>query len=239
MIIECSCEICDSKFKRSAPKSKRFFCSIACKSEWQRRQRPVTVDWLRQKYEVEKMDCTQIASLVGRDPKSVWNWLKGSGIKTRKRGFSATKLFAKGEPSRFKGMSHTQANKDRFRALRMADGIVPYLKNGKHWLKEPGKKPAAWRGGVSPERAKFYATKEWKSCVQSIWKRDNATCQLCGLDSRSVSRTDTRFDIHHIDGFSIANRRADVGNLILLCQPCHKWAHSRKNKEKVLLGKGH
>lgn len=185
------------------------------------------------------MDCTQIAAEVGRDPKSVWNWLKGSGIKTRKRGFAATKQFMSGEPSRFKGMSHTPENRERFRQLRIADGHVPYLKNGLHWLKEDGKKPATWKGGISPERAQFYGTEAWRTCVSAVWKRDNAECQLCGLDSRSVSRSEIRFDIHHIDGFSVVDRRAIVENLILICQPCHKWIHSRKNKEKVLLGKGH
>lgn len=234
-----SCVQCGSAIRRRLPKTGRCYCNTTCKAEWQKTQRPVTVEWLHQKYVVEGLDCTAISKLVGRDSKSVWNWLKGSGIETRKRGFSSPSPFVKGGVSPFKGRKHTDEVKEKIRQCRVKDGRIPAYINGVHWLKATGRRPAAWRGGITPERQAFYATPEWKECVKAVWQRDDAKCQKCGLDHRTVLRGIIRFDIHHIDGFSIVERRSDVTNLVLLCQKCHKWVHSKKNKKGVLLGKGH
>ncbi len=185
-----------------------------------------------------QMDCTQISRLLGCDPKTVWKLLKVQRIKTRPRGANwRDNLVLDG--SAFRGKKHTPENREKQRQRRLQDGHVPYLKNGIHWLHATGRRPSSWRGGLTPERQAFYSTPEWKECVKAVWKRDDATCQRCKLDHRKIERGNPRFTIHHIDSFMIRERRADIDNLILLCEPCHKWIHSSKNTEGVLLGAGH
>lgn len=61
-----------------------YVCDRQCKAAHQRRQRPVTNDWLVQKYVVERLNCTQISKLVNRNPKRVWEWIKDAGIEPRR-----------------------------------------------------------------------------------------------------------------------------------------------------------
>lgn len=243
MIVDMTCAVCGKQFRRQQQRSiTTHFCEMACKAEWQRRQRPVTVDWLRQKYSVEGLNCTQIGALVNRHPKSVWFWLTGSGIPTRPRGATTSgNGFKKGQPNRFAGRKHSTATKDRLRAARLDDGHVPYLKNGKHWLASvPREQHPNWKGGLTPERQALYASEEWRAAVKAVWARDDAKCCRCHLDCRTIPVGDRRktFCIHHIVSFSVHERRADPTNLVLLCRPCHLFVHSKKNLAREFLSTG-
>ena len=90
-----------------------------------------------------------------------------------------------------------------------------------------------WLGGVTAERQAFYASQEWKSACSEVWRRDKATCQRCGLvhaDDPGVP-----FHIHHITSFSVKELRAEASNLLLVCEPCHQWIHSRRNVNREYL----
>ena len=84
-----------------------------------------------------------------------------------------------------------------------------------------------WKGGITPERQSFYVSQEWKTACSNVWKRDNATCQRCSLDKRESA--DMPFHIHHIKSFADKELRADETNLVLLCEACHHFVHSKKN----------
>lgn len=228
MIVEYDCEFCGKHVRRQQGKGMNHrFCSMQCKSEWQRTQKPVDKEWLYQKYIVEGLDCTQIAKLVERNPKRVWEWLRDYEIPTRPRGANSKVHFKKGETKR-KGVKHTPETKEKLRQARLADGHVPYLKDGVHHLKgKRGADTPNWKGGITPERAKVYDSKEWKQATKTVWLRDNATCQRCGLThngNRHIS-----FDVHHIVSFAVVELRCEPDNLILLCEPCHYWVHSNDN----------
>ncbi len=226
-----ACEICQVAMMQRGRVPRRY-CSIACKAEAQRRTRPVSVEWLREKYIAEQLDCTQIAAMVGRDPKSVWNWLKGSGIPTRSRGCAAElrgQVFKKGEPSKFAGHRHTDKFKEEQRRRRLADGHVPYLKDGVHYSKgKRGAEVHSWKGGSTPERQAFYSSEAWRACAVAVRFRDNNRCRRCGN-----ARTKAPLHLHHLVSFSVSvELRAEPSNLILLCRPCHLWVHSKQNTKK-------
>lgn len=120
-------------------------------------------DWLRQKYEVERLDCTQLAAILGCDNKTAWAWVREAGIITRKRGYGHPQnQFVKGEPSRFKGLRWSE--EDKVRIGRLSRGRNPYA-NRIHWLHIPGAKPGNWKGGITAERQTFYRSPEWKAAV--------------------------------------------------------------------------
>jgi hypothetical protein len=85
-----------------------------------------------------------------------------------------------------------------------------------------------WMGGVTPERQAFYTSEEWRNSCSMVWERDKATCQRCGL--RKTDLPDMPFHIHHIVAFANGTLRSDPDNLVLLCEACHHYVHSRKNK---------
>lgn len=235
-MVTTACKICgkDATVGGSKP---RVYCSLDCKAEHQRRAKPVTREWLVQKYSVDGLDATKIGKLVSRDPKSVWNWLKDFGIETRKRGHASTNKFEPGQRSAFAGMKHTPEARAKFREISLRDGRVPYLKNGVHAMKgRKGSAHPSWKGGLTPERQSFYSTEEWKRACVAVWRRDDAKCRRCGLDHRGLAK-DQRgsFHVHHIVSFMIRELRADPGNLVLLCKACHRFIHGKNNTDRMFI----
>ncbi len=232
-MVEFNCEIC-GKFKRkpwsdSSPGTPRF-CSLACKSEAQRRTKPVDREWLYQKYVVEKLDCTAIGKIVQRDPKRVWEWLQDYGIKTRKRGTTGNWKLSIGVPHILTPEGRKRVS-DAARASRKLHPNLPHLTGGVHYLKgKRGAETNNWKGGITPERQSCYGSLEWKAAVRAVWKRDNAICQRCGKHHNTAKNRGT-FDIHHIVGFECAALRCEVSNLVLVCEECHYWIHSKANKK--------
>jgi hypothetical protein len=191
-------------------------------------------DWLFQKYIIEGLSMVDIGRLVDRDPKTILHWMRKYEIPTRPRG----------DTKNFKGKHvthrvHTEATKEKLRKFAKDTGKVPYLRNGEHFNKgKRGAVVANWKGGITPERQAFYRSNEWKEAVKAVWKRDNAICQRCGLDHRTVDRkspTYRKFPIHHISSFAVVELRADPANLVLLCHDCHMFVHSNKNVNKEFL----
>ena len=190
--------------------------------------------WLIDEYIEKRRTCNDIAKDVGKDPKTVWSWLKSYGIPVRPRGGASSSGSFKKGVSTWKGKTHSVETKMKIREARLRDGRVPYLKNGEHWLKASGSTHPMWKGGVTPERQALYASVEWADAVKSVWSRDNATCQRCGKH-HNAAKTRGTFHIHHIASFMVRELRAEVSNLILLCEGCHRWVHSKENAEKLFI----
>jgi len=90
-----------------------------------------------------------------------------------------------------------------------------------------GEENPNWKGGNTPERQAFYSSIEWHKAIRIIWRRDKGICQRCGRQGKR--RSVDGFHIHHIVSFSNTELRAKPSNLILLCNDCHKWIHSKEN----------
>lgn len=238
--IACKCDMCGKELLRYSKNPygneiKHHFCDNKCKGEWQRKRREdlgYTKEWLYEQYVVKGRTANDIAKEVNRDSKRVWEWIRDYGIETRKRGYGDTSVwFKEGEESAFKWHHHTKEVKEQQRQRRLNDGHVPYLVNGEHWLKQKGKHPASWRGGVTPERQAVYSSPKWKKAVKEVWKREDATCQLCG--KRQNESRDELFHIHHIYPFADYPRlRTNPDNLVLLCRECHLFVHSKENIDR-------
>jgi hypothetical protein len=194
---------------------------------------------LYRRYWLDGQTCNDIAREIGKDPKTVWSWMKAYGLPTKGRGQDARQHFGKGQPIP-RGWKHSDETKEKIRQARFADGSKGlFLPNGDHVLKgRRGDQIHSWQGGVSPLRNAFYASDEWKSACVAVWRRDNATCQICGLRQSDVDRKKNAFHIHHIKSFArYPDLRAEPTNLVLLCRPCHLWVHSKKNTENKFNGR--
>ena len=110
----------------------------------------------------------------------------------------------------------------------------------KHWGAEGeanpmyGKRGSAnhnWKGGCTPERQSFYTSEEWAKTCSFVWKRDKAKCQRCGSHQSAAGQ----MHIHHIVSFAVRSLRAEPTNLVLLCTPCHRWVHSKRNTERLFI----
>ena len=81
-----------------------------------------------------------------------------------------------------------------------------------------GENNPSWKGG----RAHYYGP-NWKEQAEKTRKRDNYTCQACGINQDNYYR---QLDVHHIKSFKsfglINYKKANrLTNLITLCSSCH------------------
>lgn len=249
-MITTRCEWCGKEVKRGGSKPGRF-CSVACKSEWQKTQKPVDKDWLHQKYIVEGLGTYQIGKLVKRNPKQVYQWLIGYGIETRKRDWVTE---AGAQPFHDREWLYDQYVNKELSAQEIAsqfsvtEGLILFwlrkhdierrnvseARDIKHWgapgelnpmFGRRGEKASAWKGGCTPERQAFYSTPEWAKAVKAVWRRDKGKCQRCGIQGNQ----DTLMHIHHVVSFAVKELRSEPSNLVLLCAQCHHFVHSKKN----------
>ena len=231
--IQSTCAFCGAPVTRRSFAStghvKIHFCNFDCKAQYQRLAKPVSKEWLYEQYVTLGKDCTQIGQDVHRDSHSVWNWLKDFGIPTRPRGVNWGKNLRRGWKV---GTRHTAESRKKMSDTAKATGRVPYDPEVGSYMK--GRKGAAhpqWKGGITPERQAFYASPEWAKAFKAVYARDGKTCQRCG--KKKGWRDD--FDIHHIVSFACKELRADIDNLVLLCEPCHYWVHGKQNTSRLFL----
>jgi len=82
----------------------------------------------------------------------------------------------------------------------------------------------AWNGGTSFEP---YNPEFNDDLRRSIRKRDNYTCQSCGItqDNNGIA-----LDVHHID---FDKKNSNPNNLISLCRSCHAWYNTHRDKSPL------
>ena len=234
------CTVCQKGLSRvtwnygKQRKIENFFCDTACKGQWQREQREAlgfTQAWLYDQYITQQKGASQIGKEIGRDGKRVWEWLRDYGIETRARGSDERQWIKPGDVSLFKGRKHKPETRALLSIISKEDGRLPWGKNNDpYWKGKTGSDHPSYKGGHTPERQAFYASPEWAEAVKTIWSRDNATCQRCGIHHNQEKVRGT-FHIHHIVSFMVRDLRAKPENLVLLCRQCHLWVHSRMNAQ--------
>ena len=95
-----------------------------------------------------------------------------------------------------------------------------------------GEKSYLWKGGISPENKRVRKGIEFRLWRESVFARDNWTCQKC------LERGGTLHP-HHIKNFAeYPELRLAIDNGITFCQECHEEFHKiygkRNNSEKQL-----
>jgi len=72
-----------------------------------------------------------------------------------------------------------------------------------------------WRGGIALERDCIMNTFEYRRWRNSVFERDNYTCQCCG-------KRGGKLNAHHKENFSThIELRLDIDNGLTLCEDCH------------------
>ena len=185
--------------------------------------------WLRQKYEKEGLSTYEIAALVDRDPKRIHAKLKDFGIPTRARGHNLrgkdNSWAQAGYEPHWTGRKHSA--KSRELMSQAASRPRPWLEgdgNGMYGVR--GERHPGWKGGISPERQRIYASSAWKRVRRDVIARDGGTCLRCGVAPNGRRA----LHLHHVETWESApERRLDRDNLATMCRACHEWVHSKEN----------
>lgn len=102
-----------------------------------------------------------------------------------------------------------------------------------------GEKHPNWQGGPTTDKGRHYRGAGWTRIRKEIRKRDNYTCQDCGVTEAEHGRA---LDVHHkrpFNQFNGDNEKANKpSNLITLCKKCHTnadWAWRLANPIQITL----
>lgn len=89
-----------------------------------------------------------------------------------------------------------------------------------------GDKAPAWKGGLSSKNEIMRSSQEYKDWRNSVFGRDNYTCQVCGYSGKNLHA-------HHIVEWSKdENKRFDISNGKTLCRTCHSKIHKKNIRNK-------
>lgn len=152
---------------------------------------------------------------IGGRPKGITAWNKGI-----KRWWKSPTEFKKG---------HINWNKGIKLPLEMRIKMSERMKGV-----SSGEKSNFWKGGITPkyiqERNKLKTSIEYRLWRESVFARDNWTCQKC--DKRGSQKIHPHHIKNWIDNLEI---RTSIENGITLCEKCHMLFHKeygRKNNNK-------
>lgn len=91
-----------------------------------------------------------------------------------------------------------------------------------------GERSARWNGDATDENIRVRNSLEYKAWRETVFARDNWTCQDCG-DNKGGN-----LNAHHIFPFAdFPEHRLEVWNGITLCHPCHARMHPTLRREPL------
>jgi hypothetical protein len=92
-------------------------------------------------------------------------------------------------------------------------------------IKFSGENSNTWKGGISDPLRRIRSSKKFKVWRESVFKRDDHTCQDCGNKNIDIHP-------HHIKPFILfPELRFELSNGITLCPLCHKRADNLNRKK--------
>jgi len=144
-----------------------------------------------------------------------------------KKGYKQSEEHKRKNSDFHKGRKHTEDSKKKISEALKGRKFSKETRKKKSEAakKRTGSNSPHWKGGISLENNPRELTLKLK---QTICRRDNLTCQICGKINKGKKR---KLDTHHIDG-NRKNNHPD--NLITLCRFCHSPRGSH-NKIKFKL----
>lgn len=92
-----------------------------------------------------------------------------------------------------------------------------------------GKRHWNWKGGIDLENTKIRHSEEYKLWRNSVYERDNYTCQICGKRCSNENIV-----AHHILPFAdYPHLRFAINNGITLCRSCHSNLHKNYENKTI------
>jgi len=82
---------------------------------------------------------------------------------------------------------------------------------------------------ITIDRKCYIFSPRWRTLRAHIIEEEKGICRRC-----KVKTVDKQY-VHHIVSADISKYRYNENNLLLLCEKCHNWVHSRHNVQKEYL----
>ena len=237
------CEYCNTKYKPIRDSQK--YCSVKCSNKMHppppNRLIPkywTNKKWLKQNYFKPQISISQLSKQIGCSRITIAKWLKRLELKSLPKS-----IVQKGNKNPFYRKKHSKKTKKKLKGPRphtagannhsWTGGMNKCIDCEKQlngykakrcekcsFAYYIGKNNQNWKGGKEP-----YYGPDWQSHQKQARKRDNNTCQDCGL-----YQIKPRLHVHHkipfryfrLEKHQEAN---NLANLITVYVPCHGKRH--------------
>lgn len=197
------CKNCSKEFSKRMPES-REFCSVSCRQAYRNHPSRNPSKSLEARKKISESRKGKPTSLGIPCPES------------KKRKISKA---LKGKPT---GRRPSQKSIDAFVEAGKKN-LIAGVSGSDHPM---------WKGGLAKSRQARYKEPEYISWVNACLKRDNYTCQKCGV--RNGLGKAIILNVHHkIHYWERPDLAYDLDNGITLCKPCHQKAHKGMKKPKI------
>jgi len=235
-----SCTVCGKPFEVAPYRlATGQFCSPECKHIGLRRRRQSEIErkfgkpifaLLYDLYCIQGLGIKQIAKKIGVSNHKLWDWFNDLGIQRRKRSDAVALQWLGNEQRKANQRAAVQkaianGTLDPQWIVRVAKSDWARKRNSeskqgaKNWMfKRGGPRNPHWKGGKI-----YYYGPSWNSQRNAARKRDNYTCQHCGVTEDILGK---QLDVHHIHKFRLFGldnheQANHLDNLISLCHQCH------------------
>ena len=141
-----------------------------------------------------------------------------------RRKLSESKIKAGIVPPSRKGIKLSNEIKKKLSDAKKGKKRIPFSETTKRKMSEShqGERNSNWQGGITPEYEKARKRKEMRLWRESVFTRDNWTCQKCGKKGGELNA-------HHLRPFAkYKELRTSIENGITLCRECHKKIHKKR-----------
>lgn len=139
------------------------------------------------------------------------------------------------------GKKHTEESKEKMRETALKDGRGKCNLGRKHTdemkertrLSKLGSKNPNWRGGITLENTVLRRQPAYKDWREKVFKRDDYTCQNCGVRCEQGLGHTVVLNAHHIKPFALyPELREVVSNGLTLCIDCHNLTKQGRGTSK-------
>lgn len=248
------CVTCGKQFEVKMSDSDNVCCSFPCRNAALRRRRQEEIErkfgkpifaLLYDLYCIQGLGIKRIAHTLGVSDSKLWEWFVDLGIERRTRSDAVALQWLGNDERKAHQREIVQkaiANGtfDRYRIVRIAKTDWARKRNSeskqgdKNWMfKRGGPLNPQWNGGKI-----YYYGPSWNSQRNAARKRDNYTCQYCGVTEDILGK---QLDVHHIRkfrhfGLDHHEQANHLDNLICLCPQCHIIAEVQSGRDESIDG---
>ncbi len=127
------------------------------------------------------------------------------------------------------GITHWnwQGGKTLHKECHVCGSIMNYRSKFCKSCAKKGNRSPNWKGGISPQQQKEYATKTYQQFVNAVLRRDGYTCQNCGAKNGNGQKI--ILEVHHKKSYAeYPELRFKITNGITLCKRCHNLTKSNR-----------
>lgn len=219
-MLQVKCSTCGTEFltrpsRISGSKTGLFFCGSKCRDSYKDKRARCG-----KKRNGEEVSCCQCG-------KKIWQPKSKLLRQSRHHCSRVCYLKSKREDPRKRRLLECLFCKKKFYEISYRDGKVGRFCSSECYGKWrtanlSGENSPNWKGGYSID----YGGGGWHFQRVNARKRDNFTCQDCGVTEQSWGYN---LDVHHLvpfDMFDDPKEAHDLSNLITLCRKCHSKRHA-------------